>query len=161
MPGCQVIYHIHLQRAHPCAYGWYRCVCAHLQSRSTPAAVPWNPSTLFFEIRLFPQTWGSPIRLGWLTSEPPELPVSTSLHWNYRQMSPHPVFLWVLGMELKPLCLDNRHFDDWATSPVLEQWFSKYCFRAASSTGIIEPLVRNVKFPGPITDSETLDKVGR
>lgn len=54
--------------------------------------------------------WGSPIRSGWLADEPKDPPISPCCA-DYRYMSPHLVFMWVLRMA-QALLFAYKHFSE-------------------------------------------------
>lgn len=142
---------------------WYMCtcVCAHPGGtcggqRSTSGFVPWDSSTFSFEIWLFTWTYGSPIWLvpRTLLSQPlPSLEsqtaITTASFFVGVENGTQPSCLYIMIL----WWLNNLPSPTAIIFKTLSQSSSIYSTRA---------FVKIVKFPGPITDSETLGiRVGK
>lgn len=72
--------------------------------------VSWNPRrppTCRFELNFW-SSWPQLPRVG-----------------DYRQVPPCPFFYWVLGIETRPLCMENKHSANWTTPPFWKWAFLK------------------------------------
>lgn len=94
---------------HVC-YMWLVHMCLHAcwSQGTTPGIISKEPSTLSFERGSLHGTWGSPIWLNWLTSEPQGFTCPSSRELGLQVHTAVPgCFMWILGIELESSCLSS------------------------------------------------------